>query len=193
MHAPLAALTGLPASRADAHPMSLESLERLYREHFDYVWQSARRLGISTAEADDVVQETFLRIHALLRTETPRNVRAWIFSVLLRVVQHHRRASNRRRSEGDDPIEELSAPARDPEARTQLRETARMLEAVLDELDDHKRAVLILAELEEKTIAEIAEILGINVNTAASRLRFAKRRVAEGIARERARDTWRLK
>jgi RNA polymerase sigma-70 factor (ECF subfamily) len=172
----------------------LESLEELYRAHFDYVWKSALRLGVPRGEAEDVVQETFLRMHRLLQSEQPINVRAWIFAVLLRVVQHWRRSSQRRRNEGEgDALDGISAPVADPETRAEVNETVRMLEAVLDTLTPEKRAVLVLSELEQRSLPEIAEILGINLNTAASRLRFARHEVIAGMARHRARDGWRMR
>ena len=68
-----------------------------------------------------------------------------------------------------------------------------MLEEILDGLDAEKRAVLVLAELEEKSVAEIADILAINVNTASSRLRLAREHVEAAMTRHRARDGWRYK
>jgi len=178
---------------AGARAMTLERLEALYREHFDYVFSSARRLGVRREEVDDIVQETFLRIHRLAGGEEPENMRAWIFAVLLRVVQHYHRAQRRRSSEAGERLEALEAPSNDPESRAQSNEDVRMLEAILDKLDPSKRAVLVLADLEEKTILEIAQILGLNANTAASRLRAARDELAEAIARYQARDQWRLR
>jgi len=64
--------------------------------------------------------------------------------------------------------------------------------ALLDELDDEKRAVLVLAELEQMTAPEIAESLGVNLHTVYARLRAARRELEQAAQRERARDTWRL-
>jgi len=64
----------------------------LYRTHFAYVWKSARRLGVQPADLDDVVQETFLNVHRLLDTyEAKGTEHGWLFAVLFRVVQRHRR------------------------------------------------------------------------------------------------------
>ena len=63
----------------------------------------------------------------------------------------------------------------------------------LDELDDEKRAVLVLAELEQMSAPDIAEALGINLNTAYARLRAARQQFEQAVARERARDGWRLR
>lgn len=175
----------------------LPSFDELYREHFAYVWKSARRLGVSAAEVDDVVQETFLTVHRLIDRYAHRGSdRAWLFSVLFRIVQRHHR-SNRRKgalTEGGADVDALPGPSeRGPERTAETKETARLLENILDSLEPEKRAVLVLADLEERTVAEIADILGLNPNTAASRLRAAREHVEAALARHQARDRWRHK
>ena len=169
----------------------------LYRAHFAYVWRSARRLGVSQGEADDVVQETFLTVHRLLDSyEHQGTLRSWLFSVLFRVVQRHRRSSRRRTALTDSEANVDAVPcsvAGAPDKTAETNESVRVLEEILGTLDPEKRAVLVLAELEEKTIAEIAEILAINVNTASSRLRLAREHLETAMARHHARDGWRYK
>lgn len=167
----------------------------LYREHFAYVWRSARRLGVPQAEADDVVQETFLTVHRLLATYAAHGgERSWLFAILFRVVQRHHRTTRRRSglTDGGADLDALPGSATNaPDRTAEANESVRVLEAIMDALDPEKRAVLVLAELEEKPLAEIAEILEINVNTAASRLRLAREHVEAAMARHRARDGWR--
>ncbi|MDF2692490.1 MAG: polymerase sigma factor RpoE [Labilithrix sp.] len=176
-----------------------KSFLELYREHFAYVWKSARRLGVSQGEADDVVQETFLTVHRLLETyEHQGSERSWLFSVLFRIVQRHHRSNRRRTALTEDgtnvDLEAVAGPsASAPDRSAETKETIRTLEEILDSLDPEKRAVLVLAEFEEKPIAEIAEIVGTNINTAASRLRLAREHVEAAMARHRARDGWRYK
>jgi RNA polymerase sigma-70 factor (ECF subfamily) len=168
----------------------------LYRTHFAYVYKSARRLGVQPADVDDVVQETFLSVHRLLDGYEPKGTeRAWLFAVLFRVVQRHRRSHSRRNALNDDAAQVDALPAsaaRSPEKSAENGERVRVLEEILDKLDPDQRAVLVLVEIEEKPIAEVAEILDINANTAASRLRIAREHVEAGMARHRARDGWRL-
>ena len=174
-----------------------EIFAELYRSHFEYVWKSARRLGVSPPEVDDVVQETFLTVHRLLDTYEPeRSARAWLFSVLYRLVLRRRRSHRRWAALAEetadlDGLPDSSAPA--PDRNVETNEGVRILERILDKLDPDKRAVLVLADVEEKPIAEVAQILGIKVNTAASRLRLAREHVDASLARLRARDGWRLK
>lgn len=184
------------AIRDESGPTSRAFIE-LYRTHVGYVWTSARRLGVPAAEADDVVQETFLRAlrltdrHPELGTE-----RSWLFAILFRVVQHHRRSSHRRSARTEDGVdlEVLPGTMGDaPDRHAENVENVRILEEILDELDPERRAVLVLAELEEKPLREIAVILGINANTATSRLRAAREQVEAALSRRRARDGWRCK
>jgi RNA polymerase sigma-70 factor (ECF subfamily) len=72
-------------------------------------------------------------------------------------------------------------------------EGVQLLHRLLDELDDDKRIVLVLAELESMTVPEIADTLGENLNTIYARLRAARREFEQAATRERARDTWRLR
>ncbi len=183
-----------PSGARVAVPRLRVDFLEIYRQHAKYVWKSARRLGVSPAELDDVFQETFLTVHRLLDRFEPRgSMQGWLFSVLLRVVQHHRRAHTRRagRVQHDASVDVDTlpgSPARAPDKSVEIQESVRVLEAILDGLDPEKRAVLVLADIEERPIGEIAEILSLNTNTAASRLRLAREYVDAELARHRARD-----
>ena len=71
------------------------------------------------------------------------------------------------------------------------REAVRTLHTILDELDDEKREVFVLAELEQMTVPEIADAVEANVNTVYSRLRAARREFDQAVLRHRAREQWR--
>lgn len=60
-------------------PAEVSPFESIYRQYFDFVWSSVRRLGVSPAAVDDVVQEIFIVIHSRLHTlEKPQALRSWI-------------------------------------------------------------------------------------------------------------------
>lgn len=164
-------------------------LEDIYEESFDFVWRSARRMGVAESSVDDVVQEVFLVAHRRLADFEGRSrVETWLFGILLRVVSDHRRTL--RRKGGLAPLPEALADdstARCPAERAETREKVRLLHALLDTLDDDKRAVFVLSELEQLTAPEIAEALGVNLNTVYSRLRVARKKFDEALARHRAR------
>jgi RNA polymerase sigma-70 factor (ECF subfamily) len=68
----------------------------------------------------------------------------------------------------------LASSANAPDRNAETGETVHLLEEILDALDPDQRAVLVLADIEDNTVAEVAQILGLNTNTAASRLRMAR-------------------
>ena len=106
-------------------------------------------------------------------------MRTWLSGIVLNVVRHHRRTVHRkspheRSSEPPTDVDSLPTAAPGPDDIASLREGTRLLQQVLDGLDEKKREVLVLAELEGFSSPEIANILGIGVNTVYSRLRLAR-------------------
>lgn len=175
-------------SEAVVRPQPLR-LEEIYEACFDFVWRSARRMGVAEAAVDDVVQEVFLVAHRRLGDfEGRSSVKTWLFSILLRVVSDHRRTL--RRKGGLAPLPEglRADEAESPVEQTEQREAVRLLHALLATLDDDKRAVFVLAELEQLTAPEIADALGLNLNTVYSRLRAARREFDKALERHRARE-----
>jgi RNA polymerase sigma-70 factor (ECF subfamily) len=189
-----------PASVMVGVSKSVPDFDELYETYADFVWRNARRLGVSLATLDDVVQDVFLVAHRKLGEVTqPESLRAWMFSIVIRVVRDHRRQSRRK-----DPRERATAPTLDPDEvadpgmggpahRAERSDAVRLLYRVLLDLDDAKREVFVLSELEEMTEAEIAEVLGENKNTVHSRLRAARSQFEEAVLRHRSRDEWRLR
>jgi RNA polymerase sigma-70 factor, ECF subfamily len=176
------------------------SFDAIYDEHFDLVWRNMRRLGVPEALMDDAVQEAFLVVHRRMgQFEGRSSLKTWILSIVTRVASDHRRALRRKSPHTRTPDAAVDADsiadegAADPHEIAARREGVRLLHQVLDALGDDKRVVLVLAELEQMSIPEIAEALGENVNTIYARLRAARREFEQAAARERARDAWRLK
>jgi len=169
----------------------------VYKEYFGFVWRSARGLGVRPAALDDVVQEIFVVVHRRLPEFAARSsVRTWLSGIVLNVVRHHRRSVVRKSphelssEEPADP-DVLRASGADPYESAALAERTRLLQRLLDELDEEKREVLVLAELEEMPVPEIAEALGLKLNTTYSRLRLAREEFEKALARQRAQERWR--
>jgi RNA polymerase sigma-70 factor (ECF subfamily) len=155
--------------------------DALYRDHFRFVWRTVRRLGLQGSAVDDVVQEVFLVVHRRLGDfEGRSSAKTWLYGIVRRVVSDYRRTLRRRPALAsvDAPAADIDAVAceeQGPEASAEQAERVRLLHRLLGELDDDKREVFILAELEGLTMAEISEALDVNANTLASRLRAARR------------------
>jgi RNA polymerase sigma-70 factor (ECF subfamily) len=156
-------------------------------EHFEFVWRSARRLGVPEADADDATQQVFIVAAGKLAAIAPGSERAFLFATALRVASHVRRAQKRR---GEVPCEMGDTADASPSAEELVdrRRARALLDEVLESLPIEARAVFILFELEEMTLAEIAATLGIPIGTAASRLRRGRELFAAAIARFKARQ-----
>lgn len=174
------------------------TFDDVYREHFAFVWRSVKRLGVRDASLDDVVQEVFVIVHRRLAAfEGRSSLRTWLFGIALRVARDHRRSAGRKPTEtsGGAPIDPdtLGSPEPNPGESAEKAEAVRLLYALLDELDDERREVFVMAELEQMPMPEIARALDLGVNTAYSRLRAARASFEQALARHKARDEWRLK
>jgi RNA polymerase sigma-70 factor (ECF subfamily) len=180
---------------ADATPAPhVVAFDDVYRAHFAFVWRSAKRLGVRDASLDDVVQEVFVVVHRRLASfEGRSSLKTWLFGITLRVVRDHRRAARRKDPGAPVDPDSLGAATGGPGENAEKAEAVRVLHALLDELPDDRREVFVMVELEQMAIPEIAEALGINVNTAYARLRVARQEFEQALARHRARDEWRLR
>ena len=179
----------LPA-RAFAPP----SFDYVYAGELAFVWRSARRLGVREAAVEDVVQEIFVVVHRQLpEFEGRSSLKTWLFGITLRVVRDHLRSARRKATCGDEELASVRDHRPGPSDHAERSEAVRLLHALLDELDDARREVFVMAELEQMTVPEIAEVLGLNVNTTYARLRLARQEVEQALARHRARDGWRFR
>jgi RNA polymerase sigma-70 factor (ECF subfamily) len=153
----------------------------VYESCAKLVWRNLRRLGVAEASLEDAAQDVFLVVHRRLpEFEGRSSLRTWIFGIVLRVAARHRRkARGALARESPIPVElneALSAPHHEgPFERTLHKQATGLLHRVLDRLDDERRALLIMVDLEQTSVAEAAEALEINLNTAYSRLRAARR------------------
>lgn len=170
------------------------TLEEIYDAHFDFVWRNVRRLGVPPAYVDDAVQDVFIVVHRkLAEFEGRSSLRTWLFGIVLRVAHDHRRTARRKGLDGRrEDSETVSEPTESgPLERAARSEAAQILHRFLDDLDDDKRVVFMLSELEQMTAPEVAETLGVPLNTVYSRLRAARLAFDETVSRLRARDEWR--
>jgi RNA polymerase sigma-70 factor (ECF subfamily) len=169
------------------------TLAQIYDAHFDFVWRNARRLGVPEASADDVAQDVFMIVQRRIADFDGRaSLRAWIFGILIRVVRDHRRSFRRKGGRHvpldhectKDDVALSSGPT--PIELAERGERVRLLNTLLAGLDEDKRTLLILSELEEWTLREIAALFGSNTSTIYSRLRAAKRAFEQAYARSQA-------
>jgi RNA polymerase sigma-70 factor, ECF subfamily len=154
------------------------AFEGIYEQHVDFVWRSARRLGVDELAADDVVQQVFLVVHRRLgEFEGRSSLKTWLFSILLHVAREHRRGLRRKSPhwahEPVDPDLIADGTANPHEALARM-EAWRTIDELLETLEGDKRVVFVMAELEEMTAQEISEATGLAPKVVYSRLRAAR-------------------
>ncbi len=161
----------------------------VYADHFDFVWRTAKRLGVPDRLVDDAVQDVFIVVHRRLTDfEGRSSIKSWLFAIARRVARDHRRRVGRK--ERGQALPEGLADARtaSPLESAARAEARAILYEFLEALDDDKREAFVLAELEQMTVPEIAEATSANVNTVYSRLRAARQAFEQAVARHRARE-----
>lgn len=160
---------------AEAAPAAPSSAE-VFRAHGAFVFRLLRRLGVPDADLDDLVQDVFVIVHrALDRYEERSHLRAWLYRITVREASRWRRA---RPPQGTVDVEQLVASSMaGPEEQAQATEARADFERLLSVLDEERRSVFVLYEIEELSMEDVARAVECPVATAYSRLRSARKLV----------------
>ncbi len=160
--------------------MDERRLAAVYTEHHAFVWRSLVRLGVDEHRVDDAVHDTFMVVAKRLHEfEGRASMRTWLFAIVMRVAQSVRRDAAREHARRERLKREHAETALPFEGA----DAARTLHRLLDRLDDDKRAVFVMAELEGMTAPEIAAVIGAKLPTVYSRLRLAREELERHVAR----------
>ncbi len=144
-------------------------------------------MGVPTAQLDDAAQEVFWVCARRLRDIRPGCQKSFIYGVALRVAADHTRRSVLVAVALED-ASSVPADGPSPAERLDQQRARELLDTVLDRMPVDLRTVLVLAELEEMDVRDVASVLGIPPGTAASRLRRAREEFSAVAKRLRA--TW---
>ncbi|MGE3636820.1 MAG: RNA polymerase sigma factor, partial [Sandaracinaceae bacterium] len=128
--------------------------------------------------AREVVQQTFFQMHAARRDfHQDRKLRPWVFTIAMNLVREHYRKKGRRK---ETELDELRQPAERPErGPLETKERARLLRAAMQTLPASQREVVELHWFEERSFAEVAEIVGTTEGAVRVRAHRAYRRLKE--------------
>ncbi len=171
------------ASSSEVRLLSPEpAFEDVYREHFAFVWSTLLRLGVPRPGVEDAVQDVFVVVHRRLSDFEGRGagLRSWLFTIVRRVAYRHRRGVQRADRKHRALAQVRTRPIEMDEALDQ-RTAANVLMEALDQLDHDKRVALNLHVFEGLSGPQIAQMLEINVDTAYSRIKAARRRLQRSL------------
>ncbi|MBX2798384.1 MAG: RNA polymerase sigma factor [Myxococcales bacterium] len=151
-----------------------DALERLITQRLPQLYSWCARLGGGRIDAEEAAHDVVLLLVRRIDTiEAPRQVLPWLFSTCQRVVANHRRRVWLQRWLPGVRLDARPAPNL-TEARLEQLDQAHTIERVLDRLSGMHREVLVLCYLEERSLAEAAELLRVPTGTVKSRLHAAR-------------------
>lgn len=164
-----------------------EQFEREVSAHLDGLYTFALKLARVHHDAEDLVSDTILRAFDRWEQYTlGTNARAWLFTILYHAFINRRRIEHREVlfSENDEESPRLDVPVdSDPEAAFYDSIVDDEVTRAIDSLPDFYREAVLLSDLHEFRYAEIAEILGVPLGTAKSRLFRGRRMLQEKLIR----------
>lgn len=160
-----------------------------FEGHLDALYRNALRLTRNPADAEDLVQDTYVRAYRYQqRFEPGTNAKAWLFTIMANLFRNRYRTRQSKIVEEpvDDPgndfyiyerLREGGLPThlRSPEDTVLGREISPEVVRALDDLPTPARMVVLLVDLEDFSYREVAQILGIKIGTVMSRLHRGRR------------------
>lgn len=167
-----------PAATTPAHDAEAADsvFSQLFNEHASYVVGLLRRLGVRTADVQDVAQEVFLIVYRKLPGfEGRSSTKTWISGIAVHLAANYRRrAVHRREQLAADPSPPLGQARDAAREWTTLRERDALLSA-LDALHPAQREIFVLCDIEEMPMASVCKLLGCPLFTGYTRLRAARK------------------
>lgn len=161
--------------------MPAQSFEAAVLPHLDAAFNYARWLTRNDADAEDLVQDAFVRALRFFKTLRNEDARAWLFTIVRNAW--YERSSRRMHSAPTVEFEETKDPRLDrnpdPETRVMQRETTDRVQRAVESLPVDFREVIVLREFEDLSYKEIAGVVGVPIGTVMSRLARARDRLLQ--------------
>jgi len=172
-----------PLLRSSPTPRAIPDVAcvQAFLGELDYVHRTLRRLGTALSEIEDLAQEVFLTLHKRWAAYDPeRPLRPYLFGIAFRVAAGHHR---KRKREVTFEIIEVTDSGPGPDEVLQTKQARALVLAALEHIPLPRRAVLLMHDIDEVPVEEVAAALGIPRFTAYSRLRKARRELESAVRR----------
>jgi RNA polymerase sigma-70 factor, ECF subfamily len=176
---------GVDASEASHSAMpqpAATGFPEIFQQHARFLWRTLMNLGVPSREAQDLCQEVMIIVHRRLPDFDGVSLRGWLYGICVRVASDYRRSA-RARHEIQGEVPENGAAPDQLEQLHQRAQRQRLMRA-LERMEEDKRAALVLYEVEELTLAEVSEALGVPLQTVYSRIKAARQELRRELLRE---------
>ena len=163
------------------------SWDEVVREHADRVYRLAYRLAGNAHDAEDLTQETFIRVFRSLASYQPGTFEGWLHRITTNLFLDMVRRRARLRMEGlPEDTDRLPGGGPDPEQVYSETHLDPALQASLDELAPEFRAAVVLCDIEGLSYEEIGATLGVKLGTVRSRIHRGRAALRASLERHRA-------
>jgi RNA polymerase sigma-70 factor (ECF subfamily) len=166
-----------PVRQPDADEACLDA----FQKELDYVYRTLRRLGTAASEVDDLAQEVFLALRRCWSTyDQGRPLRPFLFGISFRIAAAYER---KRRREVAFGVVEVGDAGPGPDDALVSKQARALVLAALERIPLPRRAVLVMHDIDDIPVSEVASALEIPLFTVYSRLRKARRELEGAIRR----------
>ncbi len=179
-----------PHAEESVETWGAAEFDAIYRREIRYVWNFVRYLGVRPANVEDVAHDVFVTVFRRLSTyDTSRPLRPWVTGVAYRVSMDHLRLARHRREKAVSALPPAQERRHAQPSHLPAIEAQQLVHAALDKLDEDRRGIVVLHELEGYTAPEISEMLDVPLNTVYSRLRRGRQEfvnIVTSLSRQKA-------
>ncbi|MCX5043755.1 RNA polymerase sigma factor SigE [Aldersonia sp. NBC_00410] len=181
-----APLSGTAAFDATEGKAAMPSWEELVREHGDRVYRLAYRLSGNAQDAEDITQETFIRVFRSLSNYQPGTFEGWLHRITTNLFLDMVRRRNRIRMEAlPEDYDRVPSDGPSPEQAYHDARLAPDLQSALDSLAPEFRAAVVLCDIEGLSYEEIGATLGVKLGTVRSRIHRGRQAIRAHLATHR--------
>ena len=160
----------------------------LFERYAGLLLRVARRQLETEDQARDVVQETFVRVHAARHDfRTDARFRPWVMTIAMNLVREYWRKKKRRKTHSDDTLDTRAAPTAE-RGPIELAQRAELVKSALAGLPDSQREVVELHWFQERPFAEVAQIVGTSEGAVRVRAHRAYKKLKEVLGPELGHD-----
>ncbi|MBO0607956.1 RNA polymerase sigma factor SigE [Myceligenerans salitolerans] len=173
-----------PEGQVTAEPWQPPTWEEIVREHSARVYRLAYRLTGNQQDAEDLTQETFIRVFRSLSSYTPGTFEGWLHRITTNLFLDMARRRKRIRMEAmgdDDGAVAATGEQGRPEREFEHANLGHDVQHALDELRPEYRAAVVLCDIEGLSYEEIAKTLNVKLGTVRSRIHRARAQLREAL------------
>ena len=159
------------------------AFREIFRRHKRGVYNYIYRYTNNAEDSEEIFQEVFIKLHRATPTYLPTaKFTTWLFTIVRNLcIDNHRKKRIRHNVSLDDTDEDSRRPLYDviqseepsPDNKSSDQEISRLLEAALERINEDQKEVFLMREKSGLKFEEIAEMIGVSVNTVKSRMRYA--------------------